>query len=303
MAKKKVIITCAVTGSTLTPSMSPYLPVTADEMVQQSVDAAKAGAAILHLHARQPDDGRPTNAVPVWESFIPRIRKECDAIINMSASMGSTAEERVSAALALKPEIATVIVGSMNYGRFKKAADQEVTEFKHQWERDFYGPDSYHIVTQNTFFKIDRMIDIFLENKIAMEFECYDVGHLHILDYHLRKRKLNAPVIVQFLTGILGGITSDLEHLMHLKQTTERLFGSDCEIFTHGTGPMNIRTAAAGVLMGTSIRVGQEDNLHDKPGEPFKSNAAQVQRIRGILEAMNYEVASPQEARARLGLG
>ncbi|MCB8883089.1 3-keto-5-aminohexanoate cleavage protein [Acidisoma cellulosilytica] len=299
---KKTIITCAITGAGLTPSMSPYLPISAEDMIRESVEAAKAGAAMLHLHARKPEDGRPTNDIAVWNSFVPGIRAGCDAIINMSASMGATADDRVSAAIAVRPEVATVIVGSMNYGRFKKAHDQGITEFKHEWEREFFGPSSYEVVTQNTFAKIDRMIDIFTEHKIAMEFECYDVGHIHILAYHLKNRKIDKPIIVQFLTGILGGITSDIDHLLHMKQTTEKLFGSDCEIFLHGTGPVNIRTAVAGALMGTSVRVGQEDNLFDKPGLPFTSNAAQVSRLKQILDGLNIEIATPAEARARLGL-
>jgi uncharacterized protein (DUF849 family) len=300
--QKNTIITCAVTGAGLTPSMSPYLPYTAEDMIKQSVDAAKAGASVLHLHARDPKNGQPTNAVEVWESFVPGIRKGCDAVINMSASLGATAEERVSAVLAIKPEIATVIVGSMNYGRFKKAQDQGISEFKYDWERELFGPKAYEQVTQNTFAKISRMIDLLLENKIAMEFECYDIGHIHTLEYHLKNRKLQSPLIVQFLTGILGGITSDLDHLMHMKHTTERLFGSDCEIFVHGTGLVNLKTAAAGALMGTSIRVGQEDNVTDRAGKLFKSNAEQVQRIRTVLEALNVEIATPAEARRRLCL-
>jgi uncharacterized protein (DUF849 family) len=283
--------------------MSPYLPVTADEMITQSVDAAKAGAAILHFHARDPKDGRPTNDPAVWQSFLPAIREQCDAVINMSCSMGNTAEERASAAMVMRPEIATVIVGSMNYGRFKKADDQGVTEFKHEWEREMFGPGSYHVVTQNTFHKIDRLIDIFIEQNILMEFECYDVGHLYILEHHLKKKRVRQPIIVQFLTGILGGIPSDIDHLLHMKRTTERLFGEDAEIFTHGTGPDNMRAAAYGALMGTSIRVGQEDNVTERPGRLFKSNAEQVQKIRRILEELNIGIATPQEARQRLGLG
>lgn len=300
--KKNVIITCAVTGSSLTPSMSPYLPVTAEQMITQSVDAAKAGAAILHFHARDPKDGRPTNDPAVWQTFIPQVRAQCDAVINMSCSMGNTAEDRASAAMVMRPEIATVIVGSMNYGRFKKAQDQGATDFQHEWEREFFGPASHHIVTQNTFFKIDRLIDIFLEQGFLMEFECYDVGHLYILEHHLKKKKLPRPIIVQFLTGILGGIPSDIDHLLHMKRTTERLFGEDCEIFTHGTGPDNMRAAAYGALMGTSIRIGQEDNVTERPGRLFKSNAEQVQKIRRILEEFDIGIATPAEARQRLGL-
>ncbi len=301
-SKKNVIITCAVTGSTLSPSMSPYLPVTAEQMITQSVDAAKAGAAILHFHARDPKDGRPTNDPAVWQTFLPPIRQQCDAVINMSCSMGKTAEDRASAAMVMRPEIATVIVGSMNYGRFKKAQDQGISEFQHEWERELYGPNSYHVVTDNTFYKIDRLIDIFLEQNILMEFECYDVGHLYILEYHLKKKKLPRPIVVQFLTGILGGIPSDIDHLLHMKRTTERLFGEDVEIFTHGTGPDNMRAAAYGALMGTNIRVGQEDNLTERPGRLFRSNAEQVQKIRRIMEEFDIGIATPAEARQRLGL-
>jgi uncharacterized protein (DUF849 family) len=299
---KPVIITCAVTGATLTPSMSPHLPVTAEEMITQSVDAAKAGAAILHFHARDPKDGRPTNDPAVWQSFLPQIRQQCDAVINMSCSMGDTAEARASAARVMKPEIATVIVGSMNYGRFQKAIDQGTTEFRHEWEREFYGPNSHHIVTQNTFAKIDRLIDIFLEMNILMEFECYDVGHLYILEHHLKSKKLPRPLVVQFLTGILGGIPSDIDHLLHMKRTTERLFGMDTEIFTHGTGPDNMRAAAYGALMGTNVRIGQEDNVTERPGRLFKSNAEQVEKVRRIIDEFDIPVATPAEARARLGL-
>jgi uncharacterized protein (DUF849 family) len=300
--KRNVIITCAVTGSTLSPSMSPHLPVTAEQMITQSVDAAKAGAAILHFHARDPKDGRPTNDPAVWQTFLPPIRQQCDAVINMSCSMGDTAEDRASAARVMRPEIATVIVGSMNYGRFKKADDQGVSEFRHEWEREFFGPKSHHLVTQNTFFKIDRLIDIFLEMNTLMEFECYDVGHLYILEHHLKKKKLPRPLIVQFLTGILGGIPSDIDHLLHMKRTTERLFGEETEIFTHGTGPDNMRAAAYGALMGTNIRIGQEDNVTERPGRLFKSNAEQVQKIRRIIDEFDIGIATPAETRRRLGL-
>jgi uncharacterized protein (DUF849 family) len=299
---KPVIITCAVTGATLTPSMSPYLPVTAEQMITQSVDAARAGAAILHFHARDPVDGRPTNDPAVWQSFLPQIRQQCDAVINMSCSMGDTADDRASAARVMKPEIATVIVGSMNYGRFQKAIDQGVTEFQHEWEREFFGPKSHHIVTQNTFAKIDRLIDIFLELNILMEFECYDVGHLYTLEHHLKGKRLPRPLVVQFLTGILGGIPSDIDHLLHMKRTTERLFGMETEIFTHGTGPDNMRAAAYGALMGTNVRIGQEDNVTERKGRLFKSNAEQVAKVRRIIDEFDIPVATPAEARARLGL-
>jgi uncharacterized protein (DUF849 family) len=300
---KNVIVTCAVTGSGLTPSMSPHLPITPDEIARESIEAAKAGAAIVHLHARDPADGRPTGAMEVWDEIVPRIRAGSDVIINMSATLGTTAEERVAASLKLRPDVATVIVSSMNYARFKKADDQGITEFKYDWEKELFGPSSYNLVTQNTFAKIDRMIGIFTEQGIAIEFEAYDVGHLYVLDYHLKNHpNIKRPIILQFLTGILGGIPSDIDHLLHMKRTAERLFGDSAELFTHGTGPHNMRAATYGALMGTNIRVGQEDNLLERPGVLFKSNAEQVGKIRRILHEFDIGVATPQEARERLGL-
>ena len=300
----ETIITCAITGSSLTPSMSPYLPITPEQIARESIAAVAAGAAVVHLHARDPSDGRPTNDLAVWKEFVPAIQAGCDGIVNMSASRGATAEERVSAVLALRPEIATVIVGSMNYGRFRKAEDQKATAFRYQWERELLsGPDAYEVVTSNTFGKIGRMIDMLIDHDIAMEFECYDVGHLYILDHHLQSKNVRRPLIVQFLTGILGGIPSDVDHLVHMRQTAERLFGSDCRLFTHGTGTRNMRAAATGALMGTHVRVGQEDNLFERPGVPFQSNAAQVDKIARILGDLNCTIASPAAARKILGLG
>jgi uncharacterized protein (DUF849 family) len=302
MPNKKIIITCAVTGASLTPSMSPNLPVSPKEIAEQSIAAIKAGAAIIHAHARKPD-GRPTNDTAVWNEFIPQLQTETDAIVNMSASLGKTADERLEAVLALKPDVATVIVGSMNYGLFNKSRNQGVTEFSQQWETEAFGPKAYEIVTQNSFATIARMIDVLLDHDIAMEFECYDVGHLYILDHHLSKRpNIKRPIILQFLTGILGGIPSEIDHLLHLKRTSERLFGDAVELFTHGTGTGNIKAAAYGAMMGTHIRVGQEDNLFEAPGVPFKSNAHQVEKISGILSALNIEIATPSEARQILGL-
>lgn len=300
----KSIITCAATGASLSKAMSPNLPVTPKEIAEQSIAAAKAGASIIHLHARE-NDGKPTNATPVWKEFITEIRKNTDAIINMSASLGPTAEDRLSAVLALRPEIATVIVGSMNYGLFRKVKNQGSPEFKLDWEKEHYGAKSYSIVTNNSFEKIDKMIEVLIKEDIGIEFECYDVGHLYILEHHLNKHKVKKPVILQFLTGILGGIPSDVPHLVHMKETAERLFGrhgDTLQLFIHGTGTGNIRAATAGGLLGTHIRVGQEDNLFDKPGVPFASNAAQIERMTALFKLLNIEVASVAEARAMLKL-
>ncbi|MDF2373615.1 MAG: 3-keto-5-aminohexanoate cleavage protein [Rhizobiaceae bacterium] len=298
---QKTIITCASTGSSLSPSMSPNLPATPAAICDQSVAAAKAGAAIIHLHARNPD-GTPTNDTEVWRDIVNGIRENCDAVINMSASMGKSAEDRLSAVLELRPDLATVIVGSMNYGLFRKAENQGISEFNTDWEKRAFGPSSYEIVTNNSFAKIGQMLDILIAEDIGIEFECYDVGHLYILDYHLSKKNVKRPIIVQFLTGILGGIPSHPQHLMHMKSTAEQLFGQDLQLFIHGTGMANIRTATTGGLLGTHIRIGQEDNLFDKPGVPFDSNAAQVERMRLIFDALNIEVANAGEARNILQL-
>lgn len=299
---QKTIITCAATGATLSPSMSPNLPVSPEEIAKQSKDAVKAGASILHLHARNPD-GSPTNATEIWAEFIPELQKDTDAIINMSASFGQTAEERLTAVRALRPDIATVIVGSMNYGLFAKSRNQGIDKFDTQWERDTFGENAYKIVTQNSFDTIHRMVDILVDEDIGMEFEAYDVGHLYILEHHLnRKPNIKRPIILQFLTGIMGGIPSDVDHLVHLKRTAERLFGDAVQLFTHGTGMGNIKAAAYGAMMGTHLRVGQEDNLFEKPGIPFRSNAHQVEKITGILSDLNIETATPAEARQILDI-
>lgn len=302
MTSEKIIITCAATGSSLSPSMSKNLPVTPDAIAGQSLDAVQAGASIVHLHARDPKTGKPTNETAVWAEFVNKIRDSSDAIINMSASLGATAEDRLSAVLALKPDIATVIVGSMNYGLFRKVENQGVREFEQDWEKELYGPSSHEIVTNNSFAKISRMIDLLIDNGIAMEFECYDVGHLYILAHHLSQKPVARPIIVQFLTGILGGIQSDVDHILHMKRTAERLFGNALQLFVHGTGTNNLRAAASGALMGTHIRVGQEDTLFDIRGKQFASNAEQVDRMRTVLETLGYEIANPREARALLGL-
>jgi uncharacterized protein (DUF849 family) len=301
MTSKKTIITAAITGASLTPSMSKYLPVSPAEIASQSIEAAKAGAAIIHLHAREAD-GRPTNATAAWRAFIPRIREQTDAIINMSASLGASAEARLEAVLALRPDVATVILGSMNYGLFRKAVNQGISEFGLDWEKEAFGPKSYDLVTNNSFARIDHMLEILIAEDIGIEFEAYDVGQLYILEHHLSRRDVKRPITLQFLTGILGGIPSDIDHLLHMKRTAERLFGDAVELFIHGTGTGNIKAATYGALMGTHVRVGQEDNLFEFPGVPFKSNAAQVEKLARIFAEFGIEIASAREARQILGL-
>jgi uncharacterized protein (DUF849 family) len=302
MSSKKTIITCAVTGASLSPSMSPNLPITPAQIVEQSLDAVKAGAAIVHLHARVPEDGRPTNDVAVWRDIVSGIRGGSDAIVNMSASLGSTAEDRLSAVLELRPEIATVIVGSMNYGLFRKAQNQGISEFRLDWAKEAFGPKSYEIVTNNNFAKIDRMLEILIDNGIGIEFECYDVGHLYNLAHCVDRKMFKPPYFVQIIFGILGGIGADVENLFFMKRTADKLFGKDYHWSVLAAGRHQMPFGTHSIMMGGNVRVGLEDSLYIGRGKLAKSNAEQVAKIKRIIEELGYEAATPKEAREMLGL-
>jgi uncharacterized protein (DUF849 family) len=296
---RKSIITCAITGATLSPSMSPYLPYTSDQIVQQAIDAAHVGAAIVHLHARRPEDGRPTSDFSVWMQYLPRIKAGCDAIINMSTGGAGIVEERLASTLGAQPEMATINVSSMTYGLFKKA--EGFTNWKFDWEKELYGPKSYQRVAERKISDVDRMIDLLTEKGITIEFECYDVGHIYVLAYLIEKKKFNRPYMLQFITGILGGSPSDIEHLLHMKRSAEQVLGYDYELCLQGTQRNNMQTATYAGMLRANVRVGQEDNLFDARGVPYKSNAEQVSKIRRIFDELSIEIATPEEARKRLG--
>lgn len=301
--KRPSIITCSVTGSSFSPSMSPYLPYTPDDIVQQGIDAAHAGAAILHLHARRPEDGRPTADPKVWMQYLPRLKEGCDAIINMTTGGVGTVEERLAAITLARPEMATIIVGSMTYGLFKKA--EGFKDWKFDWEKEFFGPKAYERVPVRTIADVDRMIDVLTDQGVTIEFECYDLGHLYILTYLLEKKKFDRPFMLQFITGILGGSPSDIEHLLHLKRSADEalhdLGYNDYELCLQGTQRNNMQTATFSAMLGCNVRVGQEDNLFDARGVPYKSNAEQVCKIRSIFDELQIDVASAEDARKRLG--
>jgi len=297
--QKKSIITCAITGATLSPSMSPYLPYTPDQIVQQAIDASHAGAAIIHLHARRPADGCPTNDPSVWMQYLPRVKAGCDSIINMSTGGGGGPEERLKPVLTAQPEMATINVSSMTYGMFKKA--EGFSNWKFDWEKDFYGPKSYSVVAENKISDVDRMIDLLTDKGITIEFECYDVGHIYVLAYLIEKKKFTRPYMLQFITGILGGSPSDIEHLLHMKRSAEQALGHDYELCLQGTQRNNMQTATIAGMLGANVRVGQEDNLFDARGVPYKSNAEQVTTIRRIFDELHIDIATPEEARKRLG--
>jgi uncharacterized protein (DUF849 family) len=298
---RNVIITCAVNGGTLSPSFSPYIPLTVEDTVNQAIAASKAGAAVIHLHARRPEDGRPTADLGIWKEILSGVKAGCDSVINMTTggAPGMTPEERLGPVLAMSPEMATINVGSMNYGLFKKS--EGITEWKYEWEKEFFGPRAHGLVADNKFNDVDRMIDLVNERDIAIEFECFDVGHIYIVAHHFKKKNFKRKFLLQFITGILGGIPSDFEHLLHMKRSADDAFGPDYELCIQGTQMANIRSGVLAGLVGANIRIGLEDNVADKPGKLFTSNEEQVSKIVRIMNELNIGIAGPEEARKRLG--
>lgn len=301
-ANGKVIVTCAVTGAIHTPTMSDHLPLTPGEIADQAVGAAEAGAAILHLHARDPRDGRPTPDPAVFMEFLPRIKQGTDAVVNITTGggLGMTVEERLAAALVARPEVASLNMGSMNFGIFP-AADR-YTSWKHDWEEPYLrGTDDF--IFRNTFKDIARILrELGEAHGTRFEFECYDVGHLYNLAHFLDRGLVRPPLFVQTIFGILGGIGPDKENLAFMKRTADRLFGDDWEWSVLGAGRHQMSLCTMGALMGGNVRVGLEDSLHAGRGRLARSNAEQVAKIRRILEELSLEIAAPAEARERLGL-
>ncbi len=300
-AQRKVIITCAVTGSIHTPSMSPYLPVTPDEIADAAIGAAQAGAAIVHLHARDPEDGHPTQDPDVFRRFLPRIAADSDVVVNLTTGGAATMtiEERLQPALQLKPEVASLNMGSMNFGLFPMLKRQ--TTFQHAWEQP-YLEGSRERIFKNTFTDIERILTSCAENGTRFEIECYDIGHLYTAAHFLERGLVRPPLLIQSVFGILGGIGADPEDMLHMRRTADRLFGDDYQWSVLGAGRNQMPVATVSAAVGGHVRVGLEDSLWDGPGRLAETNAAQVRRIRTIIEALDLEVATPDDARAILGL-
>ena len=300
-SKRKVIITCAPTGAIHTPSMSPYLPITPDEIADAAIQAATAGAAILHLHARTSEDGQPTQDPDVFRQFLPRIKQNTDAIINITTggSPHMKVEERLQPALQLQPELASLNMGSMNFGLFPML--QRFKNLQYQWERE-HLEKSRDLVFRNTFADIEYIVTSCSKNGTRFEFECYDISHLYNLAHFLDCGLVNPPLLVQSVFGILGGIGSHPEDLAHMRRTADRLFGTDYQWSILGVGRSQIQLASMGATMGANVRVGLEDSLWAGPGQLAKSNAQQVTIIRKILEGLSLGVATPDEAREMLSL-
>src|SRR5579883_3093996 len=298
----KVIITCAVTGSIHTPTMTPYLPLTPDEIAQQSIEAAEAGAAIIHLHARDPKDGRPTPDPGVFMQFLPRIKQSCDAVINITTGggHGMTLAERLAAPLKASPEMCSLNMGSMNFGLYPML--DRYKEFKYDWERKHLEA-SRDFIFRNTFKDIEHVLRELGEGHgTRFEFECYDVGHLYNLAHFLDRKLVKPPLFVQTIFGILGGIGADPENLAHMKRIADKLFGNDYAWSILAAGRHQLPLVTMGAIMGGNVRVGLEDSLWLGRGQLAKSNAEQVSRIRTILENLSLEIATPDEARSLLAL-
>ncbi|MBZ9722747.1 3-keto-5-aminohexanoate cleavage protein [Mesorhizobium sp. CO1-1-11] len=301
MAPRKVIITCAVTGSVHTPSMSPYLPVTPDQIAADAIAAAEAGASILHLHARDPKDGRPTADPEVFMEFLPRIKQATDAVINITTGGSSlmTLDQRLAAPLRAQPEMCSLNMGSMNFALFPML--DKPREWLHEWEPKLLQA-TRDTIFKNTFADMEGVIERLGKGcGTRFEFECYDVGHLYSLAHFRDRGLVSGPLFIQFVLGILGGIGADPDNLVHMKRIADKLFGDSYQFSVLAAGRNQMPLISIAAAMGGNVRVGLEDSLYDGR-QLAKSNADQVRRIRGILDGLSLEVATPADARDMLAL-
>lgn len=298
---RKVMITCAVTGAIHTPSMSPYLPVTASEIADAAVEAAEAGAALVHVHARNPVTGQPDQSPEAFEPFLKVIKQRTKAVINITTGGAPTmsVEERLTPCAVFRPEVASLNMGSMNFGLYPML--NRYKEFRHDWEKPYLAGSDDRIF-KNTFKDIENILTTCAENGTRFEIECYDIGHLYTLAHFADRGLVKPPFFVQSVFGILGGIGAHPEDVSHMKRTADRLFGDDYRWSVLGAGRNQLAIAAQAVSMGGNLRVGLEDSLWIRPGELAKSNAEQVRAARQIVEAMGLQIASADEARDILQL-
>lgn len=298
---RKVIVTCAITGGIHTPSMSPHLPVTPDEIAQSAIAASKAGASVVHLHARRPADGHPTQDPAIYRQFLPQIAQACDAVINITTG-GSpilTIEERLAPALEFQPEIASLNMGTMNFGFYDLL--KRFKTFAHPWEEPYIaGSDDF--IFRNTFRDITNILTRCADMGTRFEIECYDIGHLYTAAHFLDRGLLQAPIFIQSVFGIHGGIGAHPADVAYMRQTADRLFGDAYVWSVLGAGRNQIPVTTQAAAMGGNVRVGLEDSLWGEPGQLAQSNAEQVTRICGILRGLSLDIATPDETRAILAL-
>jgi uncharacterized protein (DUF849 family) len=301
-AGRNVIITCAITGAIHTPTMSAHLPITPEQIAEEAVAAAEAGAAIIHLHARDPQDGRPTGDAALFAEFLPVIKARSNAVLNLTTGGGQnmTVQDRLVAGLAFKPEMCSLNMGSMNFGLFPAIGKHR--PFKHAWEEP-YLEASRDYIFRNTFKDIEYILEHLGKGcGTRFEFECYDVGHLYSLAHLLDRGLVAPPLFVQMIFGILGGIGADTDNLLHMRATAHKLFGEDLEWSVLAAGRHQMGMATIGALSGSNVRVGLEDSVFLAKGKLASSNAEQVAKIRRILGELSLDIATPDEARQRLAL-
>jgi uncharacterized protein (DUF849 family) len=298
---RKVLITCAVTGAIHTPSMSPYLPVTPEEIADAAIGAAEAGAAVVHLHARDPRTGKPSQDPELFRQFLPKIKSAVNVVINLTTGGAPTmaVDERLQPALCFKPEIASLNMGSMNFGLYEML--DRYSTFDHVWEKP-YLEGSHDLIFRNTFRDIARILESCGGHGTRFEIECYDIGHLYTAAHFLDRGLLKAPLFIQSVFGIRGGIGPHPEDVLHMKRTADRLFGDDYQWSVLGAGRNQMLVAAQSAVLGGNVRVGLEDSLWIAKGELARSNAAQVAKIRRILGELGLEIATADDARRILKL-
>jgi uncharacterized protein (DUF849 family) len=298
----KVIITCAITGSIHTPTMSPHLPITAQQIIQHSVDAVAAGASILHLHARDPENGHPSARAEHFMAFLQPIKQQTDAVLNLTTGGSAimSLEQRLAGAMLAEPEMCSLNMGSMNFALYPAA--ERFSDWKYEWEKPFLE-NSEDLVFKNTPRDIAHVLTELGEKRGArFEFECYDVGHLYMLRHFVDRGLAPAPLFIQFVFGVLGGIGADAENLVHMKRIADKLFGDDYRFSVLAAGRHQINFTTLAASMGGNVRVGLEDSIFIGKGKLAQSNAEQVRKIRAIVEELGHSVASPAEVREMLGL-
>ena len=299
---KPVIISCAITGAIHTPTMSPYLPITPVEIADSAVEAANAGATVLHLHARNPENGKPDHRPETFLEFLPLIKQRCDAIINITTGggLGMSRNERIAAARAASPEMASMNMGSMNFALFPLL--NKFDEWHHDWEKRYLS-STEDFIFKNTFADIKSILEILGKgHSVRFEFECYDLGHLYNLAWIVDQGLVEPPLFIQLVFGVMGGMGADFDNLQHMHRTAKKLFGDSFEWSVLAAGRHQMKFATQAAIMGGNLRVGLEDSLYIGRGKFAKSNAEQVRCIRGIIEGLGYTIATPDDARRRLAL-
>lgn len=297
----KVIVSCAVTGSINVPSQSPHLPITPEQIIENCLGAAKAGAGSLHVHVRDPQTGQPTMDLDLFKEVCQEVHSKSDAVINITTGGAPTMtpEERMVGVKKFRPELASINMGSFNFGLFPIM--DKIPEYKFDWEEDYLERSKDNIF-KNTFYDQERIFKIMEDNGTKPEMECYDVGHLYNTAYWADKGVLKPPFWLQLIMGIMGAIQPSVDNLVHMKNTADKLFGKDYIWSTLAAGRFEYNLCTTGVIMGGHARIGMEDNLYLGKGQLAKNNGEMVEKMVQIIRLLDHEPTTPQETREMLKL-